>query len=688
MKLKKNILFILFLLHGLVISAQNITFEKENFPGQKDQLKEAKRNIEEGDYFYEMNNPVKYKFALERYIKAQEFNPNNAELNFKLGICYMYSYFKSKAKPYFEKAFQLNPQVSIEIHYFLGRGHHLNMEWDKAIKEYEEYKATLVGKEANPVRIKDVTKKIKECNYGKELEKSPVRVFIDNIGNVVNTQYPEYGPVISADEDVMLFTSRRNTTTGGAIDENYEEYYEDIYISYRKNEDWTAPTNVGPPINTPGHDASVNLAPDGQKLFTYRDDKGAGNIYESVSIGDKWSEPEKMGKAINSSFHESSATISYDGKQIYFVSERIDDSFGGRDIFLCTQNNKGKWEIAQNAGAVINTEYNEEGVFLVSDGKTMFFSSEGHNTMGGFDIFKSVWENGAWSKPQNIGYPINTPDDDVFFVIAASGKHGYYASVKPDGFGDRDIYMITFLGAEKPLKMDTEDNLLASITAPIKEMAIAQVVEIKENKVTLLKGVITDALTNQPLEAEITLVDNLKNLEIATFKSNSKSGKYLVSLPSGINYGIAVKKDGYLFHSENFDIPVEANYQEVVKDVALKNIAVGNKIVLKNIFFDFDKATLRPESTAELERLTKLLVDVPTMRIEISGHTDNKGSATYNQTLSENRAKSVVEYLISKGIVAARLEFKGYGLQQPIAPNETDEGRQLNRRTEFKILSK
>jgi outer membrane protein OmpA-like peptidoglycan-associated protein/YHS domain-containing protein len=445
---------------------------------------------------------------------------------------------------------------------------------------------------------------------------------------------------------------------------------------------------VGPPINTPGHDASVNLAPDGQKLFTYRDDKGAGNIYESVSIGDKWSEPEKMGKAINSSFHESSATISYDGKQIYFVSERIDDSFGGRDIFLCTQNNKGKWEIAQNAGAVINTEYNEEGVFLVSDGKTMFFSSEGHNTMGGFDIFKSVWENGAWSKPQNIGYPINTPDDDVFFVIAASGKHGYYASVKPDGFGDRDIYMITFLGAEKPLKMDTEDNLLASITAPIKEMAIAQVVEIKENKVTLLKGVITDALTNQPLEAEITLVDNLKNLEIATFKSNSKSGKYLVSLPSGINYGIAVKKDGYLFHSENFDIPVEANYQEVVKDVALKNIAVGNKIVLKNIFFDFDKATLRPESTAELERLTKLLVDVPTMRIEISGHTDNKGSATYNQTLSENRAKSVVEYLISKGIVAARLEFKGYGLQQPIAPNETDEGRQLNRRTEFKILSK
>lgn len=683
--------YIIFLFCFLQFSgafAQNIEFEKENFPGQKDQLKEAKRNIEEGDYFYDMQQPGKFKFALERYLKAQEFNPNNALLNYKLGICYLYSNFKIKCKPHFEKAFQLDPMVAPDIHYYLGRGYHLNMDWDKAIKEYEEYKTTLVGKAANPVKLKDAAKKIKECTHGRELVKTPVRVFIDNVGNVINTQYPEYGPVISADEDIMMFTSRRNTTTGGAIDENYEEYFEDIYITYMFNEAWTAPTNVGPPINTEGHDATVNLAPDGQKLFTYRDDKGAGNIYESVLIGDKWSEPEKMGKAINSSFHESSASISYDGKQIYIVSERIDDSYGGRDIFLCSQNAKGKWEVAQNAGTVINTEYNEEGVFIVPDGKTMFFSSEGHSSMGGFDIFKSTWVNGAWSKPENIGYPINTPDDDVFFVISASGKHGYYASVKPDGFGDRDIYLITFLGAEKPLKMDTEDNLLASVTAPIKEMAIAQVVEIKENKVTLLKGVITDALTNQPLEAEITLIDNLKNLEIATFKSNSKTGKYLVSLPSGINYGIAVKKENYLFHSENFDIPADANYQEVVKDVALKNIAVGNKIVLKNIFFDFDKATLRPESTSELERLTKLLNDVPTMRIEISGHTDNKGSATYNQTLSENRAKAVVDYLISKGIVASRLEYKGYGLQQPIAPNETDEGRQLNRRTEFKILSK
>jgi outer membrane protein OmpA-like peptidoglycan-associated protein len=211
--------------------------------------------------------------------------------------------------------------------------------------------------------------------------------------------------------------------------------------------------------------------------------------------------------------------------------------------------------------------------------------------------------------------------------------------------------------------------------------------EIQEAKLTILKGVITDALTNKPLSATIEIIDNQMNQVIATFTSNSSTGKYLVSLPAGKNYGIAVKKDGYLFHSENFDIPNTAAFQEVTKDVELKNIAVGSKIILKNIFFDFDKATLRPESTNELQRLTKLLVDVPTLKIEISGHTDSKGANDYNLALSDNRAKAVVNYLIKAGIAANRLTSKGYGEEEPISTNETDEGRQLNRRTEFKIIS-
>jgi outer membrane protein OmpA-like peptidoglycan-associated protein len=308
--------------------------------------------------------------------------------------------------------------------------------------------------------------------------------------------------------------------------------------------------------------------------------------------------------------------------------------------------------------------------------------------MGGYDIFKSVLDNGKWSDPVNLGYPVNTPDDDVFFVTSASGKHGFYASFNGNGFGEKDIYQVTFLGEEKPFVLNNEDNLLASQTAPVKETVIAPVMQIKEAQLTILKGVITDKNTKNSLEATIDIIDNTKNEIIATFNSNSTTGKYLVSLPAGRNYGIAVKKENYLFHSENFDLPATSVYQEVVKNIAMQNIAVGSKMILKNIFFDFDKATLRPESTSELERLIKLMTDVPTLKVEISGHTDSKGSDVYNKTLSNNRAKAVVDYLIAKGISSDRFTAVGFGEEQPIDSNDTEEGRQMNRRTEFKILSK
>jgi outer membrane protein OmpA-like peptidoglycan-associated protein len=308
--------------------------------------------------------------------------------------------------------------------------------------------------------------------------------------------------------------------------------------------------------------------------------------------------------------------------------------------------------------------------------------------MGGYDIFKVTFENGKWGVPQNLGWPINSPDDDVFFVISGSGRRGYYASEKEGGYGEKDLYMITFLGPEKNPELSNEDNLIASIASPVKEMQMQKSVVSEGPSMTLLKGVITDAFDGKVLEANIELVDNVKNEVIATFKSNSATGKYLVSLPSGRNYGIAVKRDGYLFHSENFDIPLASGYQEVEKDIPLKNVAVGTKIVLKNIFFDFDKATLRPESTNELERLLKLLNDLPTLKIELGGHTDSKGSDEYNIKLSQARCESVVNYLVVKGIAKDRLVAKGYGETQPVATNDTDEGRQLNRRTEFTILSK
>lgn len=685
----KKIFYILSILLTANAFAQNVEFTKDNFKDNKDGYKEAKKNLEMGDDLFAQGS-VFYRQALDPYLLANKFNPNNALLNYKIGKCYLYSSTKLKSIPFLEKALQLDANVDPQIHYVMGKAYHLDMQWDKAIAEFKKFQSTITKPSEFVEIIEDVNKHIEECNTGKDLVKNPIRVFIDNVGPEINTSYPEYGPIISADESVIMFTSRRAGTTGGGMDEYLNEPFEDIYVSFNKGGGkWSPAQNIGKPINTEGHDATMGLAPDGQKLLIYIDEKGNGNIFECDLKGSLWSKPERMNKNVNTDYHESSASLASDGKRLFFVSNRP-DGMGDRDIYMSTLDEKGKWGKAVNLGPTINTKYGEEGVYIHPDGRTMYFSSQAHKTMGGYDIFKSVYDDvtKTWSTPENLGYPVNTPDDDVFFVVSASGKHGYYASINGNGYGEKDIYMVTFLGPEKPMVMNNEDNLLASQTAPVKETVIAPVMQIKEAQLTILKGVITDAMTKKPLEATIELVDNTKNMVVATFTSNSATGKYLVSLPAGRNYGIAVKKEGYLFHSENFDIPATAAFQEVTKDVELKNVAVGSKIILKNIFFDFDKATLRPESTNELERLTKLLQDVPTLKIEIGGHTDSKGADDYNKKLSDNRAKAVVTYLIGKGIAADRLTSAGYGEEQPIATNDTDEGRQMNRRTEFKIISK
>ena len=315
--------------------------------------------------------------------------------------------------------------------------------------------------------------------------------------------------------------------------------------------------------------------------------------------------------------------------------------------------------------------------------------------MGGYDIFKSTWNDvtRSWGVPVNIGYPINTPDDDVYFAVSASGTHGYFTSYQKDGQGDKDLCMVSFLGPEKPFLLSTEENMLASIAVPVSEKQMQAEVVITSN-LTVLKGRTLDAKSMNPVEAAIDIVDNGSGELITTILSNSQTGKYLVTLPSGVNYGISVSAEGYLFHSENFDILRSQEYQELNKDILLKNVEIGSSIVLNNLFFDFNKATITKESTYELESLAKLLTERSNVHIEIGSHTDNKGNADYNLKLSEARSKSIVDYLVQHGIAADRLEAKGYGMTQPIAPNnkpdgsDDPEGRQKNRRTDFRIISK
>lgn len=697
--------------------AQNVEFEKANFPDKKDLLKEARKSLDEGKDAFE-NGKKEYDFVLEAYVaknkyypvsrkdyqragdiyfkqaqpflmKAQDFNPNNAYLNYMLGVInFNLNPQSDVAVKYLEKAISLNGKIPEDAPYFLGWAFQFQLKWDEAIKYYQ-MSLTLLNADAksNAIAIEDVNKKIKECNVGKTEVANPQRIFVDNLGPNINTSYPEYSAFISADESMMVLTARRENSTGGKIDEGDKWPFEDLYQSFKVNGKWTPVQNFGPLVNSPEHDATSGLSSDGTTMFVFKyKEKDGGDIYVSNLTGNTWSKPEHLNKNINSKDHESSVSLSYDSKRLYFISDR-DGGLGAGDIYYSDKDAKADWGPAVNVGPSLNTKYGEEGVFIHPDGKTIYFSSKGHKNMGGYDIFKSTFENGKWGEPVNLGYPINGPDDDVFFVISGSGNHGYFASSKQGGYGDKDIYKITFLGPEKPPVVMNEDNLLASVAAPVSEFKAEKIVS-NGPKMTILKGVITDAKSYKLLEAAIELIDNSLNEVIATFKSNSTTGKYLVSLPSGKNYGIAVKKDGYLFHSENFDLKASEEYQEVEKDVALKPIEVGQSIILKNIFFDFDKATIRSESANELDRLIKLLTENPTLKIELGSHTDSKGSDDYNQKLSQSRSQSVVTYLIGKGIATDRLVAKGYGETVPVATNDTEAGRQENRRTEFKILSK
>lgn len=695
MKIRSYILIIstalLLFSSGLLYSQRNVEFDKNNFKNDKAGFREAMNNIKEGNMFYSEGTRGACRLALDYYLKAGNFNPDNAILNYKIGTCYLKSIQKAKCLEYFIKAIELNPRVSVDIHYKIGRGYHLNLKFDKAIESYNKYKQLISPKDLQEQRP-IIEKRIAECNTGKKLIQDPVRVFIDNLGNSINSSYPDYSPLISADESMMIFTSRRENTTGGGRDEGDNQFFEDIYVSFRSGVTWEAAENIGKPLNTNNNDATVGLSPDGQQLYTFFGKKKGGDILICELKGDEWTAPDDdaLKKNVNTDHHESSASFSYDGKTMYFVSNKPEDNHGKHDIFISYwDEEKERWGAAKNLGSAINTKYEERDVFMHPDGRTIYFSSKGHTTIGGYDIFSSTMDdNASWSKPVNLGYPINTPDDDRFFVMSASGMHGYYATDKEGGYGAHDIYLITFLGPEKPLVQSNEDNLLASIANPVSETVIEETVEIKTMRLTILKGTIKDAFTMKPIAAEIEIVDNEKNEVISVARCNSLTGKYLVSLPSGKNYGIAVKAQDYLFHSENFNIPATTNYQEITKDILMNKLAKDAKIILKNVFFDYAKAKLRPESSAELNRLIKLLNEYPSVRIEISGHTDNRGSLKTNTTLSGARAKAVVDYLSGNGIDADRLEYKGYAYFQPVATNDTDDGRQLNRRVEFKVLSK
>ena len=370
-------------------------------------------------------------------------------------------------------------------------------------------------------------------------------------------------------------------------------------------------------------------------------------------MGTEWSEPVNMGNVVNSTEWESQPTISADGNRIIFTSAR-EGGYGGADLYMTERNHLGDWGIPQNLGSTVNTPFNDNSPYLASDGKTLYYSTNGHPGFGGADIFYCVFENGKWSKPVNLGAPINSETDDTNFSISAQGI-GYFATAKMKD-GNYDIFQVELPDYLKP------------------------------KPTMVVQGIVSNIKNEAPLGALVMIEDINTGEVIAVNKSNSASGEYLVVLPAGRNYSLSASSKGFFFYSQSFEIPSETKFQEIDLNIALEPIEKGTKVVLNNIFFESGRAELKPISYVELNKAAELLKDNATMVIEIGGHTDNVGADELNMKLSEARAKAVLNYLVLAGIDATRLRSKGYGETQPIATNDTSEGKAKNRRTEFEIV--
>jgi outer membrane protein OmpA-like peptidoglycan-associated protein len=632
--------------------------------------------VTQGDKFY---GKKEYKKALDVYLKALESNPDDANVNFKIGLSYLYSETKSKAAKYISKAYRLNPTINDEIDYHLGVAFQNTNEFLKAIEHFEQFKKKKSGLAA----IAD--KKIEECKIADSLSQYELNVIIENMGQGVNTSLHDYSPIISSDGSTLIFTSNRSDDEK-LIKANMN--YEDIYVSNKTASGWSEPKKISSNVNSKYNDAAASLSPDGKTLFLYYEE-GAGDIYISKLEGGDWSTPKALNKNVNTSqYWETSATLSADGKKLYFASNRP-GGIGELDLYVSDLTANGDWGKATNLGPLINTPENEDAPFIHPDGITLYFSSDGHPNLGNSDIFVTEFKGGKWQKPINLGWPINSWEYDGFFTVSADKKKGFFSTMKEGGVGETDIYSITFLEPKyKPKPKPVVVEQKPKVEKPKNNDFVDPLIKasLEKRVVTILKGKVIDENTASPLGATISLVDNETKKVITRITTDPATGDFELVIPHGGNYGVATEKVGYLFNSINFNLPKFAEYQEIDTHIIMVRAEVGSKVILKNIFFDVGKADLKNESLAEVEKIQELLLGNPNLKVQINGHTDNTGNSASNKTLSLKRATAVVDYLVAHGVNAARLSAKGYGSERPIVSNDDETGgRELNRRTEIEI---
>jgi outer membrane protein OmpA-like peptidoglycan-associated protein/tetratricopeptide (TPR) repeat protein len=646
----------------------------------------AEQLVEIGDEILAVT--VAFDQAREQYLAALDADPENIRANYMTGQMFLESVDKARALQYFQKAYALDPEYSFELLFKIGLSYHYGLEFDNAINYYQQYlykvsqQPNYKGEHFVPQNV--VERKVYECEVGKELVASPRRVAIKNLGREINSEYDDYAPVLNASEDLIIFTSRR-IDGNLSFDVHTDNLpFEDIYYSIKSGDSWLEALNIGEAINTPSHNSNLALSQDGTRLYIYNDVNN-GDIFESrLGTDGNWSSGVRLEEPINTEFSENGVSVNADRSLMFFSSTRS-GGFGGSDIYMSRSNNAGHWRKPENLGPVINTEFQEEGPFIGYDGKTLYFTSRGGRGMGGFDIFKSEYDSltESWGIPENLGYPINTPDDDVHFSPTTDGFRAYYATTRDDGYGNTDIYEITFIDdkeeIEKTVEPDPEPETETE-TEPEPEP------ELVLQPVTLLVNV-RDADTDQSLESKVSLTEISTGLILVPSGSNGNFA-FTINAKTQKEYQLTVEKDRFAYYNNTISIPgMGPEVKAIERTIKLKKLEVGFSKVLRNIYFDTDKTELKDPSLEELNKLERMMTQNAGMNIGIVGHTDEIGSEKYNLELSKKRALAVKTFLVSKGIDPRRIKTGGLGSMFPIASNDDEEeGRELNRRVEMVVL--
>jgi len=558
-----------------------------------------------------------------------------------------------EASASYKSAVKIDSLFYRPVFFNLAKAEMMSGDYFNALTHFNVY---LIQKGMSEKNKTAAAKSVKNCVFALDAIKHPVPFNPISVGDGINTTDDEYWPSITADGQTMMFTRQPNVTNNPNFAGIVQE---DFYISYFSDNVWQKAFNAGAPLNTSQNEGAQSLSSNGNYMFFTACNRpgGMGNcdIYFSALNNGKWSEPSNLGSPVNTSHWESQPSISADGRTLFFSSSRS-GGFGGKDIWFSRLNEKNIWTMPKNLGNVINTEGDEMSPFIHFDGKTLYFASDGRVGMGGFDIYVTRLKNDStWTEPKNLGYPINTCNDEMGLIIESGGQKAYFSSIRDKSKG-KDIFSFNLYESARP------------------------------NPVSYMKGKVYDKETGKLLKAKYELI-NLSTRKIIVKSVTDETGNFLVCLPSGYNYGINVIKPGYLFYSENFMFEgIHTVSEPYIKRIVLNPIKVGEKMQLSNVFYEIDSWELKQESMSELDNLVILLSGNKNLVMEIGGYTDSTGSVEYNKVLSEKRALSVVNYLIRNGISADRLKYKGYGNNSPLGDNVTIEGRKLNRRTEAKIV--